>query len=263
MNKSVALLIIDAQKDFCDPNGALYVPGAEKDMERLAQFIKKNQYSIEHICLTLDAHPYVHISHPCYWKSKEGKNPDPFTVITSQQVEKGEWIPQFQPNYSLEYLKKLEAQGQFPHVIWPYHCIAGTKGFTIVDILMEAIQAWSFSTGKPHQIVIKGTNPYTEHFGIFTANIPIENQKDTLPNFELLNQLNQFDYIYLAGEARSHCVATSLNQILQLKPEMSSKLIILQDCMSDVPGFGEQANAIYELATQKGSKLLHSENFIS
>jgi nicotinamidase-related amidase len=27
---SIELLIIDPQYDFCDPNGSLYVPGAEK-----------------------------------------------------------------------------------------------------------------------------------------------------------------------------------------------------------------------------------------
>lgn len=30
----VHLLVIDPQKDFCNPNGSLFVTGADKDMDR-------------------------------------------------------------------------------------------------------------------------------------------------------------------------------------------------------------------------------------
>ena len=33
MSKRIELLIIDPQNDFCDPSGALYVGGAENDMD--------------------------------------------------------------------------------------------------------------------------------------------------------------------------------------------------------------------------------------
>ncbi len=256
------LLVIDTQYDFCDPMGALYVPGTEKDMRRLASFIKRNKQTIGHICLTMDSHPYLHISHPCFWKSLEGNHPAPFTVITSHDVKIGKWIPQFVPDYALNYLEKLEQQEQFPHVIWTYHYIAGTRGFAIVEELMEAIREWSFYRGKPHQIVLKGCNPYTEHFGIFAANLPIENQQDTMPNYDLLHQLDAYSYIIIAGEARSHCVATSLNQILFLKPDMAKKLLVLEDCMSDIPGFEEDANPIYQKAVVNGAQILFSKNFL-
>jgi len=41
MAERIDLLIIDPQVDFCDPSGALYVPGAEKDMERLSEMVKR------------------------------------------------------------------------------------------------------------------------------------------------------------------------------------------------------------------------------
>ena len=34
-----AILIIDAQYDFCNPDGALFVSGADADMQRLKKFI--------------------------------------------------------------------------------------------------------------------------------------------------------------------------------------------------------------------------------
>lgn len=260
MLPKVALLIIDAQYDFCDPNGTLYVPGSEKDMERLSKFIIHNQNSIDSIVLSMDAHPYTHISHPCYWSSREDKNPDPFTLITLEDIHNQTWKPTIESEYSISYIRLLEEQGQFKHVIWPYHCIAGTKGFMIVEYLMEAIKQWSLKKLKPHKVIFKGTNPFTEQYGIFSANIPHESYKETQPNYELLNFLSDFDSVYVAGEARSHCVATSIQQIIDFKPELVQKLIIMQDCMSDVPGFENQGKAIYNKAIQMGAKIVNSDD---
>jgi len=39
MPLKIDLVIIDPQKDFCDPNGSLFVPGAAEDMKRLASLV--------------------------------------------------------------------------------------------------------------------------------------------------------------------------------------------------------------------------------
>lgn len=49
-----AVLIIDAQRDFVNPNGALPVAGAVEDMQRLGAFITKHQTSIDFIGMTLN-----------------------------------------------------------------------------------------------------------------------------------------------------------------------------------------------------------------
>ena len=41
MTLNIQLLIIDPQNDFCDPNGALFVPGADEDMKRLASMVMR------------------------------------------------------------------------------------------------------------------------------------------------------------------------------------------------------------------------------
>src|SRR4051812_37971324 len=41
MNKSIHLVIIDPQIDFCSPSGALSVQGAERDIERLATMVTR------------------------------------------------------------------------------------------------------------------------------------------------------------------------------------------------------------------------------
>lgn len=262
MKETFALLVIDAQYDFCAPQGSLYVPGADKDIERLVQFIDKNLSSIDGIILSLDAHPYFHISHPCYWISSDGKNPEPFTIITDEDLYSLKWRPVAEENYSVAYIKQLKLQGQFQHVIWPYHCVAGTKGSTIVDNLMDSVRKWSLHRNRSHQSVFKGTNPFTEQYGIFSASIPDERYEETQPNRKLLASLDSYDYVFVAGEARSHCVATSIQQIMDLKPELTKKLLILQDCMTDVPGFEGQGRLILEKAVQMGAKMIDSNNTI-
>jgi hypothetical protein len=44
---------------------------------------------------------------------------------------------------------------------------------------------------------------------------------------------------------------------------MSSKIVILEDCMSDVPGFSEQANPIYQDAKARGAQFQSSGYIIS
>ena len=88
MKKKIALLVIDAQHDFCSPNGALFVPGAEEDNKRLSQWILNNKESIGYIGCTMDSHHINDIAHPGYWVDKNGNNPNPITTITEDHVER-------------------------------------------------------------------------------------------------------------------------------------------------------------------------------
>ncbi|TAE68971.1 MAG: nicotinamidase [Bacteroidetes bacterium] len=256
-----ALLIIDAQFDFCDPKGSLFVPNAEKDMEKLKTLIINNVDKIDHICVTLDSHPVNDISHPNFWEDKNGNLPVAFTQITAEQVKNGEWKAKFFPELALKYLENLEKDGKFPHLIWPEHCLEGSRGAAIDDTLMEGLKVWT-KQGKQYQTAIKGTYPLTEHFGIFMAQIPDENHPETQLNISLIDSLMQYNHIYLAGEAKSHCVATSLQQALDYAPELAKKMIIIEDCMSDVPNMGHYGLPIYQEAKQKGLQFVNAVDII-
>lgn len=251
MKQKNAILIIDGQFDFCDPKGSLYVGGAEDDMKRVGDFITKNESNLDFIGLTMDSHQVIDISHPSFWINKDGKNPDPFTIITTSDVMTGVWTPRFAPNAAIRYIEELEKQGEFPHCIWPEHCIIGTKGASFVDSIMIPIQSWCRNTNSFYQVVTKGTYPVTEHFGAFRANIPVEGKAETQLNFGLIKKLEEFDNIYFAGEASSHCVSTTLKQAMEF-PELAKKFIILTDCMSPVTGFEHIADSIYEDAKKIG-----------
>lgn len=250
--KKIALLIIDGQFDFCNPQGSLFVQGADSDMVRVGDFIKKNEKRIDFIGLTMDSHQVNDISHPSFWMDKDGNYPNPFTIISVSDVLSGAWEARFAPNEATKYIQELDKQGEFPHCIWPEHCIVGTKGASFVDSIMIPIQEWCRKNNKFHQVVAKGTYPTTEHFGAFRANIPVEGQPETQLNQGLLKKLEQFDEIYFAGEAMSHCVSNTLKQAMEYTPELAKKFIILTDCMSNVTGFEHVADKIYDDAKAMG-----------
>lgn len=252
INQRNALLLIDMQYDFCHPDGALFVPGAEDDVKRTANFIRKNRNLIERIFFTMDFHQVTDISHPGFWADREGRHPEPFTQISWQDIEQGKWRALFFPQTAHAYVKKLEQQGEYMHTIWPEHCIMGSRGASIADEVMDALREWA-SEGKFFRIVIKGSNPLTEHFGAIRANIPVEDDEETRVNYQLLKELEMYDNIYLAGEAKSHCVANTIKQLGEF-PNLLKKIVLLEDCTSSVPGFEDIAATIYKKAFASGMR---------
>ena len=81
---------------------------------------------------------------------------------------------------------------------------------------------------------------------------------ETQLNTSLIADLERFETIYLMGEAKSHCVANSLKQILDFAPELVSKLVLVTDCMSDVAGLGYLADSIYAEAKASNVRFMDS-----
>lgn len=253
-----ALFIIDMQNDFCRPTGSLYIPGAEQDVARLSKFIDTHSGRLNAIILTQDNHQVMDIAHPGFWANEMGESPAPFTGITHDDLSAGVWIPRFEAKLVFKYLKKLEEQGEFPHTIWPEHCLMGSEGAAIVPEIMDSVKSWA-SEGRFYQLVVKGTNPLTEHFGALRSNVPLDGAPETQQNVELVMKLKSFDRIVVAGEAKSHCVANTIKQLLEF-PDLMAKLVILDDCMANVPGFEHIADSIYQRALEMGATITISTN---
>lgn len=128
----IALVVIDGENDFCDPKGALYVQNAEKEAELVRNMInrlKDDKSPIGHklcgIHATLDTHHRNDIAHPSFWKDRNGANPNPFTIITVDDVKNGVYRPAvagYSDKRALEYVEKLAQRGRNPLCIWPPHC---------------------------------------------------------------------------------------------------------------------------------------------
>jgi len=257
MANSNALIIVDAQFDFCNPAGSLYVNGDDSDMKRLAAWIRRNKDRIDHITVIMDNHQVNDISHPAFWSDMSGNSPAPFTPVSYLEIQKGSWQPRFFSKDAVRYVKALEEQGEFGHFIWPYHCLMGSRGAAIDENIMNAITEWSMD-GNFYDIVVKGTYPLTEHFGVFRANIPVRGRPETQLNKSLINKLKKFQKVYVAGEARSHCVANSIKQAMEEAPELAERFVILEDCMSDVTGLGHLGRPIFEKAEKSGIRFIKS-----
>jgi nicotinamidase-related amidase len=247
------LLIIDAQYDFCDPNGALYVEGAEGDILNICGFIREYGNAIDEIVLTQDVHHVLDISHPGFWMDASGHSPAPFTTVTLEAIKTGKWQPKFEASRVLQYIEQLELQGEYPHVIWPEHCIIGSYGAAIVNALMRELQVWA-RKGHYFQVVQKGLHPLTEHFGALRANIPVEEDPGTLMNETLKTKLLEAETIMVCGEARSHCVANTIRQMSEIHGILE-KTILLDDATSNVKGFENIGLSIYENAVMEGLQI--------
>jgi nicotinamidase-related amidase len=239
--KKSALLIIDPQKDFMD-DGALGVPGAYNDMSRLVSFIYQNSDVISKIAVSLDTHFPQQIFHACWWEDNNGNPPVPFTIITVADVRNGVWKSRYgMQAQSLTYVEALASKGKQSLVIWPYHCLAGTSGHAIEENLSKMIYFFDVTKNSRSKLIQKGSDPLSEMYGIIKAEFDVQSWL----NIDVLNFIETSDRIFIAGEAKSHCVAESAKQIVeyfQNRPEILDRLYILEDCMSPVTGFDALAD---------------------
>lgn len=283
INEAVTLLLIDVQKDF-HPGGSLAIPKADEDAQRIATFIREHASKITRVVATLDAHLKLHIAHPGFWVSgADGiTHPEPFTVISSSDVANGIWKPRTNlkiPSgtldeavfgsldnlldtegrldlykYTIEYTKRLEENGKFQLVVWPEHCLIGSDGFSMVDKVHEALMHWSDLTGASVDWVLKGTNILTESYSGLSAEVPVNQQ--TSFNSSLQSSLEATEKLFVCGQAMSHCVNYTLENITDHWPkDKLSKITLLTDCASSVPGF-EAAGAAFAEKMAKAGVLL-------
>jgi nicotinamidase/pyrazinamidase len=262
----IHLLVIDPQNDFCDPNGSLYVKGAEADMDRLAKMTARLQGKLDDIHITLDSHRKVDISHPLWWKNSAGQHPTPFSLISASDLADGKWTTT-QPGAfkrSMAYLKALEAGKRYPHVIWPEHCLIGDQGHNVYPKLSAIVHEWEDKQFAMADFVTKGSNPWTEHFSAVQAEVPDPEDPSTQVNTGLIRTLEEADIILLAGEARSHCMANTVRDIASnfADPRYIEKLVLLTDATSDVPTFEKYGDQFVKDLVAKGMKTSTTDTFL-
>ena len=262
---NVQLLTIDPQNDFCDPSGSLFVSGADKDMERLAKMILRLENKLDDIHVTLDSHRTVQIFHPIFWKDANGKNPNPFTLISVDDVEKGRWVPT-NPAFAkwcLHYVKELAKNKKYALCIWPEHCLIGSTGHLIYPVVFDALRNWEKKNFGNVNYVTKGSNPKTEHYGGLRAEIEDPADPTTMLNTAVIDVLKKADIVILSGEARSHCLATTVGQIAdEFGDDNIKKLVLLEDTTSDVPGFEKNGIDFVDKMVKKGMQKVKSTEFL-
>jgi len=233
----VHLVIIDMQIDFCHPEGSLFVPGAPDDVRRLTEFIFTHAPHISKITCTLDSHFPFQIFHPSWWVDAEGNRPAPFTIITAEDVDKDIWRPGIMREYSLNYVRELEEKGQKQLTIWPYHVLVGSPGNALDPSLWSAIMWHALARRTQPSWIPKGMVPQTEHYSAVQPELPVRTHPQGGKNKTFLESVAKADVVLVAGEAESHCVVETLEDIVAefgAQEEQLDRFYVLQDCMSPV-----------------------------
>lgn len=111
----------------------------------------------------------------------------------------------------------------------------------------------------------KGTIAHTEFYSVVEPEVKYPKHPDGGLNTRFLEMVAQFDLIYVAGQARSHCVLETMNSVVRhfaAHPEVIRKLRFLDDCTSSIPGFGKATEAAIQQFVAKGVKLVKSTDKI-
>jgi len=157
------------------------------------------------------------------------------------EVEAGEWrttIPSLQKR-ALEYVRTLERNGRYVLTIWPPHCLIGSIGHSVMPTLFQALRAWEEKNIAMVDYVSKGSNLYTEHYSAVRADVVDPADPTTHLNKRLIDTLEDADEILFFGQARSHCLANTMQDIADgfSNTDYVKKMILVEDCTSDVGGF--------------------------
>ena len=280
------LMLIDVQNTFCIPDFELYVGGrsgrgAVEDNARLCEFIYRHLGNLTQITATMDTHMAMQVFHAIFFVDKNGNHPAPYTDIHASDLRESKWAfnpalasqfgiaPEYGQQMMIHYAEELERKSKFALTIWPYHAMLGGIGHALVSSVEEAIFFHSIVRLSQPELEIKGDKPFTENYSVIGPEVLIGPMGETLGshNQKFIEQLQQFDRLIIAGQAKSHCVAWTVSDLLEdialTDLELAKKVYLLEDCTSPVvvPGVVDHtdaADAAYERFAKAGMNVVKS-----
>ncbi len=255
--RRVCLLLIDVQNTFCTPGFELFVPGAPDDNRRLCEFVYRNLGAITQVVPTLDTHLAMQVFHAAWLVGPDGRHPDPLTVVSAEDVASGTWraADPAEQEALVAYVEQLEQAGRFQLTVWPYHAMLGGIGHALVSSVEEAVFFHGIARRSSPAFQLKGDDPRTEHYSALGPEVGGRR------NAALVELLRGFDAVVVAGQAKSHCVAWTLGDLLGELP--AERIHLLEDCTSPVivPGavdYTGEADAVVAGYAARGLRVVRS-----
>ena len=287
----ICLVAVDVQNTFCVPGFELFVggrsgSGAVDDNRRLCAFLYRNLASITRVIPTMDTHHAMQIFHPVYLVNERGEHPEPFTLVSVEDVERGVWrfneavapslgrTAEDAQEQLLHYVRRLAAGGKFALTVWPYHAMLGGIGHALVSAVEEAMFFHAIARASQPDFQVKGSNPLTEHYSIIGPEVTRGAHGETIAerNEVLVDHLHQYDAVIIAGQAKSHCVAWTIADLLAEVQErdlsLAPHVFLLEDCTSPVvvPGvidYTDEADAAFRRFAEAGFHVVRSTDPLS
>ena len=291
-------------------HGELYVGGrsgrgAVEDSCRIATWILKNLPYITKINCTMDTHTMYQIFHESFFicgeafvanegtpiehKYEEGDHPLPMTFILTQEVLSGRWKLNPEIAWAItgrggthmaiqkqleHYVQELEKLGKYVLTIWPYHAMLGSANHALVTGVEEAVFFHGAARGSQPTFEIKGGNPLTENYSVLRPEVLTKADGSALAqkNVNFIEALLEYDALFIGGQAKSHCVAWTiddlLNEIKAKDPALAKKVWLLEDTTSPVvvPGiidFTDDADKAFERFKNEGMNVVTTQTPLS
>jgi nicotinamidase-related amidase len=280
----LCLLAVDVQNTFCIPDFELFVAGrsgtgAVDDNRRLCEFVYRNLGTITQVFPSLDTHHAMQVFHAVWLVDEQGEHPAPYTLVSAEDVEAGRWRvnPAVAKALDLEldyaqrhlahYTRQLAAGGKYDLTIWPYHAMLGGIGHALVSAVEEAFFFHGLARSSRPEFQVKGGNPLTEHYSMLGPEVTEGPDGDHLAgkNTELIEKLLTFDAVVVAGQAKSHCIAWTIDDLLEgeLREQLAHRTYLLEDCTSPVvvPGvvdYTDEADAAFARYGDAGMHVVRS-----
>jgi nicotinamidase-related amidase len=282
----LALLAVDVQNTFCIPGFELFVggrsgTGAVDDNDRLCRFVYRNLGTITQILPSLDTHHAMQVFHAIWLVDDQGRHPGPYTLVSAADVEAGRWRlntpvaealgidADYAARHLAHYTRRLAEGGKYDLTIWPYHAMLGGIGHALVSAVEEAIFFHGVARYSRPAFQVKGDRPLTEHYSMLGPEVTDGPDGDRLggKNRELIDALVRFDAVVVAGQAKSHCVAWTIDDLLEdgyaRERRLAERTYLLEDCTSPVvvPGavdYTEEADAAFARYAAAGLHVVRS-----
>lgn len=276
----IALVGVDVQNTFCLPGFELFVggrsgTGAVDDSRRLAEFIYRNLGRISEVALTLDTHQAMQIFHAVFLIDEQGRHPAPYTLVSAEDVRRGRWkfnpavapslgiTPEYGQAQLEHYTQTLKERGKYELTIWPYHSMLGGIGHALVASIEEAVFFHTLARNSQAQFIVKGNNALTESYSAIGPEVREGPRGEVIgrKSSQLFELVRRMDAVLIAGQAKSHCVAWTvadlLSEIAESDAALAGKIYLLEDCSSPVvvPGadYTAAADEAYRRFEEQGA----------
>jgi nicotinamidase-related amidase len=282
----VCLVAVDVQNTFCLPDFELFVAGrsgtgAVDDSRRLCEFLYRNLATITQVVPSLDTHRAMQVFHAIWLVDDRGEHPPPYTIVSAEDVERGRWTvnldvaralglaPDHARRHLEHYTRRLAEGGKYDLTIWPYHAMLGGIGHALVPAVEEAVFFHTVARLSQPDFQIKGDEPLTEHYSMLGPEVTEGPDGERLGrrNTELIDKLLGFDAVIVAGQAKSHCLAWTIDDLLKdddaRKRRLAERTYLLEDCTSpvvvpDVVDYTDDADAAFARYEAAGMHVVRS-----
>jgi len=286
----LCVLAVDIQNTFCIPDFELFIAGrsgtgAVDDNRRLCKFLYRNLGEITQIFPSLDTHHAMQVFHAIWLVDEHGNHPDPYTLVSAQDVATGRWQMNaavaealgidvdYADRHLTYYTRRLAEGGKYDLTIWPYHAMLGGIGHALVSAVEEAVFFHGLARYSNPEFQVKGDNPLTEHYSLLGPEVTEGPDGDRLggKNAKLIEKLLTFDAVVVAGQAKSHCLAWTIDDLLgdeDVREQLAERTYLLEDCTSPVvvPGvvdYTDEADAAFERYAAAGMHVVRSTDPIA